>query len=216
MLKFAERNKLNKFIFFSTTAVSGHVDDKLRPISENFYGSFDPTAVESCYIESKRMAENICLSWFRQKKIPVQIIRPAHTYGPGVNFDDGRIYADFISSIVQNKNIILNSDGKSIRNFCYIADFIVGFFHVLFKGKTGEAYNVSNEDEHSIKYIANLLVNKIFKKKFLKVVYKKQKIPYVRANFKRSTCSNKKVRLLGWKLKFSIEQGMYRTIESYF
>ena len=37
------------------------------------------------------MAENICLSWFRQKKIPVQIIRPAHTYGPGVNFDDGRI-----------------------------------------------------------------------------------------------------------------------------
>ena len=116
----------------------------------------------------------------------------------------------------EDKDIILNSDGKSIRNFCYIADFIVGFFHVLFKGKTGEVYNVSNEDEHSIKYIANLLVNKIFKKKFLKVVYKKQKIPYVRANFKRSTCSNKKVRLLGWKLKFNIEQGMYRTIESYF
>ena len=33
LLKFAERNRLNKFIYFSTTAVSGHVDDKLRPYS---------------------------------------------------------------------------------------------------------------------------------------------------------------------------------------
>ena len=216
LLKFAELNKLNKFIFFSTTAVSGHVDDKLRPISEDLYGSLDPTAVENCYLESKRMAENICISWFKQKKIPIQIIRPAHTYGPGVNLDDGRIYADFISSIVQNKDIILHSDGKSIRNFCYIADFIIGLFHVLFKGKTGEAYNISSEDEHSIKHVANLLVNKIFKKKCLKVIYKKQKNPYIRTNFKRSTCSNKKARLLGWKLKFNIEQGMHRTIESYY
>lgn len=215
LLKFAENNHLDKFIYFSTTAVSGHVDDKLRPISEDIYGSLDPTAVENCYLESKRMGENICVAWFKQKNIPIQIVRPAHTYGPGIKLSDGRVHADFISSVVKNKDIILHSNGNSIRNFCYIADFIIGLFYVLFKGKNGHAYNVSSEEEYTVKDIANLLVKKIFKQKKLKVIYKRQKNPYIRVNFKRSTCSTKKLRLLGWNLKFSIEQGMKRTIESY-
>jgi nucleoside-diphosphate-sugar epimerase len=215
LLKFAENNNLDRFIFFSTTAVSGHVNDKLRPISENIYGSLDPTSIENTYLESKRMAENICFAWLKQKKIPIQIIRPAHTYGPGVNFDDGRIYADFISSLVQNKNIILYSNGKAVRNFCYVADFIIGLFYVILSGKIGEVYNLSSEKEYSIKGLANLLVNKIFKEKKLKIIYKTEENPYIRVNFKKSTCSNKKARLLGWKLKFTIEDGMRRTIKSF-
>ena len=60
LLEFAELNKLDKFIFFSTTGVNGHLDDKLRPIAENVYGSLDPTKIENCYLESKSWRYRFC------------------------------------------------------------------------------------------------------------------------------------------------------------
>lgn len=215
LLEFAELNKLDKFIFFSTTGVNGHLDDKLRPIAENVYGSLDPTKIENCYLESKRMGENLCFAWLSQKKIPIQIIRPAITYGPGVKLDDGRSYADFFNSIVNNKNLILHSSGRAVRNFCYIADFIIGLLHVVLKGKKGEVYNLSTENEYSIKNLAKLLAIKVFKEKKLKIVYNKKKNKFLRVNFNKTTVSTKKARLLGWKIKFTIDDGMKRTIDSY-
>lgn len=216
LLKFAETmHNLDKFIFFSTTGVNGHVEDSLRPIPENVYGALDPTLIENCYLESKRMGENICFAWYKQKSVPIQVVRPAITYGPGVALDDGRSYADFINSIVKGQDIILHTDGSAIRNFCYIADFISGLMYVMLKGGNGEVYNLSSEDEYSIKQLANLLVNKIFREKNLSVVFKKEKDQFLRVNFSRTTVSTSKARSLGWNIKFDIENGMRRTIESY-
>ena len=110
----------------------------------------DPNKIENCYLESKRMGENLCIAWHHQKKIPIQIVRPAITYGPGVPLDDGRSYADFIKNILNNENIKLHSKGDAIRNFCYIADFISGFFFSFFHGNIGDTYNISSEREYSI------------------------------------------------------------------
>lgn len=215
LLKFAEKNKLEKFIFFSTTGVNGFVDDKLRPIAEDYYGSLNPSLIENSYLESKRMGENICQAWYAQKKIPIQIVRPAITYGPGVPLNDGRSYADFFSNILNNEDIILYTNGKAIRNFCYIADFVSGLMFMILKGKVGETYNISNEEEISIKNLANLLTKKIFKEKKLKIKFKKNKKNYLRVNFKKTTVSTKKIRKIGWKINLSLEEGMKRTIKSY-
>jgi UDP-glucuronate decarboxylase len=215
LLEFSEKNKLKKFIFFSTTGVNGHINDDLRPISEDFYGALNPTIIENCYLESKRMGENLCFAWHKQKSIPIQIVRPAITYGPGVELDDGRSYADFIKAMVTNQDITLFSDGSAIRNFCYIADFITGLFFVIIKGSIGEVYNLSTETEYSIKELAELLTTKIFPEKKLKVIYKKNEKEFLRVNFKKTTVSTKKARSLGWDIKFSIEEGMRRTVESY-
>ncbi len=215
LLEFAEKNNLKKFIFFSTTGVNGHINDDLRPIPENVYGALDPTLIENCYLESKRMGENLCFAWYKQKSIPVQIVRPAITYGPGVDLNDGRSYADFIKAMVTNKDIILFSDGSAIRNFCYVADFISGLFYVILKGSAGDVYNLSSEAEYSIKELAELLTKKIFPEKNLKVLYKQKGGEFLRVNFKKTTVSTKKARSLGWKLNFSIEEGMLRTVQSY-
>ena len=42
----------------------------------------------------------------------IKIVRPFHTYGPGMKLDDGRVFADFVSDIVNNRNIII----KGINN----------------------------------------------------------------------------------------------------
>ena len=214
LLKFSEKKKIDKFIYFSSTGVNGFVDDKARPISENIYGSLDPTLISNSYLESKRMGENLCYAWYSQKNIPIQIVRPSITYGPGIQLDDGRSYADFISNIVQNKNLILSSKGTAIRNYCYISDFIGGLILMMTKGKVGEAFNIANEKEISIKNLANLIVNKFFKEKKLKVIYTKND-NFLRVNFNRTTVSTKKIRSLGWKILTTLEDGFKRTVKTY-
>jgi len=214
LLKFSEKKKIDKFIYFSSTGVNGFVDDKARPISENIYGSLDPTLISNSYLESKRMGENLCYAWYSQKNIPIQIVRPSITYGPGIQLDDGRSYADFISNIVQNKNLILSSKGTAIRNYCYISDFIGGLILMMTKGKVGETFNIANEKEISIKNLANLIVNKFFKEKKLKVIYSKNN-NFLRVNFNRTTVSTKKIRSLGWKILTSLEDGFKRTVKTY-
>jgi UDP-glucuronate decarboxylase len=214
MLKFAERNKkLKKFIFFSTTGVNGFVDDALRPISEETYGPINHQELENTYLESKRFGETACMSWFHQKKIPINIIRPAITYGPGININDERSYSYFVKSIINNKNIELSSDGSAIRNYCYIADFINGFFFVFFKGKNGETYNVCSKREISIKKLTDTLCNKLFKHKKLKILFTKEN--FKRINFNRTTVSTKKLENLGWKEGYTINEGFLRTVKSY-
>ena len=100
----------------SSTGVNGFVDDKIRPISENVYGPLDPTLIQNSYLESKRMGENMCVSWNSQFHIPTKIARIFHTYGPGVKLDDGRVFADFISSVL-----------KKIYFVCFLDQFLKPF-----------------------------------------------------------------------------------------
>ena len=130
-------------------------------------------------------------------------------------FDDGRSYADFIKNIVNNENIKLYSTGDAIRNFCYIADFLVGFFYALFYGKIGDTFNISTETEYSILELANILINDVFKEKSLSIEYDFKNNDFMRVDYARTTVSTKKLRLLGWEEKFSIQEGMKRTVESY-
>ena len=216
LLEFSEKNnKLKKFIFFSTTGVNGFLNDNERPAAENKYGPINHLQTENCYLESKRMGESLCNSWFIQKKIPINIVRPAITYGPGINLDDERSYSDFISKILNNQNIILKSDGKAIRNFCYISDFINGLFYVTLYGELGCVYNLSSETEISIKDLSKILCNKVFKEKKLKVIFNNKSQNIKRINFNKTTVSTLKARMLGWQEYHSVESGFKRTIQAY-
>lgn len=216
LLELAELKKVESFLFFSSGEIYGKVSEKDMPIKENIYGYIDPTDVRSCYAESKRMGETMCISWFHQCGVQAKIVRPFHIYGPGIRLDDGRVYADFVSDIVNNRNIIMKSDGSAIRPFCYIADATIGFFTVLLKGKNGQAYNVANnQEEISILGLANLLVG-LFPEKKLKVG-KKEVIEegYIRSKIVRYSPDISKITKLGWRPKYSLKQGFIRTIKSF-
>ena len=131
LLNLAKDKKVKGFLFFSSSEVYGQVDSSKMPIKEDTCGFIDPMDARSCYAESKRMGETMCVSWFHQYDVPSKIIRPFHTYGPGMRLDDGRVYADFINDIVNNRDIVMKSDGSAIRAFCYVADAVTGFFTVL-------------------------------------------------------------------------------------
>jgi len=216
LLNLAVEKKVECFLFFSTSGVHGHVDESAYPIKEYCYGYLDPTKIASCYLESKRMGENMCVAWMHQYGVPGKIVRPATTYGPGIKLDDGRSFADFISNIVNYQDIEIFSDGKALRNFCYLADATLGFFTVMLKGEPGEAYNIATDHEISIIDLAKLLVENVFPERNLKVVMKTDVSKnYLRTNYSRTAVDITKVKALGWKLSFPIEEGFKRTVESY-
>jgi UDP-glucuronate decarboxylase len=215
LLNLAKEKKAQKFLFFSTSEVYGTTEG-IDTIHEDDLGKVNPTAVRSCYSESKRMGENLCASFAHQFDIDTSIVRPFHTYGPGLSFDDGRVFADFVANIVRNEDISMNSDGSAIRSFCYIKDATEGFLTVLLKGEKGDAYNIANPDgELSIRALAETLTA-LFPEKGLKARFVENKDKnYIASTFKKLTPSIEKAKKLGWQPTTSVEEGFRKTILSY-
>jgi nucleoside-diphosphate-sugar epimerase len=216
LCELAKNNPVESFLYFSSGEVYGKVSEDINEISETNYGYLDPMNVRSCYGESKRMGETICVSYMHQFGIPVKVVRPAHTYGPGMDLNDGRVFADFVKNIVNNENIIMNSDGKSSRAFCYLSDATIAFFKILLDGKNGEAYNVANPScEITILDLAEKLVS-LFPEKKLKVI-QKERIgnDYLESKNARCYAAIKKIQFLNWNPSITVEEGFLKTILSY-
>ena len=218
LLEFAKNKKVKSFLYFSSGEVYGQLTEAQIPISEDTYGYLDPTKVRSCYAESKRMGENICVSFYSQYGIKIKIVRPFHTYGPGLDFNDGRVFADFVSNIISKKNIELTSDGSAKRAFCYLSDAITGFLKILLNGKDGEAYNLGNpSEEYSILELATILIS-IYPEFGLKVEINNvnsKSNNYLKSPISRNTPKIDKIKKLGWYPKISVQEGFKRTIDSF-
>ncbi len=218
LIKLAHLKKAESFLYFSSGEVYGDVSQDQYPIKEDTFGYINPVNVRSCYAESKRMGENICVSWFHQFGVKAKIVRPFHTYGPGMALDDGRVFADFVANIINKEDIILNSDGSARRAFCYLADATKAFFMVLINGKDGEAYNVGNPgQEYSILELANILVGIKPGLKLKVLVNNKPLIDkgYLKSPLVRNTPDTSKVAQIGWQPTVSVIDGFTRTIHSY-
>ncbi|OEZ99888.1 NAD-dependent epimerase/dehydratase family protein [Duganella sp. HH101] len=215
LLELARTSGSKGFLYFSSSEVYGAASKV--PTAEQDYGIVDPTSVRACYAESKRMGENMCVSWSHQYGIPVKIVRPFHTYGPRMQLDDGRVYADFVACILHNEAIALKSDGLATRSFCYSADAVAGFWKVLLDGADGQAYNIGNPDgEISMRALGQLLVG-MYPEKGLSVSYveRPQGDNYLASAVQRGAPDIAKARALGWSPATSLADGFRRTIESY-
>ncbi len=217
MLTLARRAAARRFLFFSSGEVYGIVDPSAMPIREDAYGYVDPTNVRSCYAEGKRAGETMCVAFQQQYGVPATIVRPFHTYGPGMRLDDGRVFADFVRDIVENRDILMKSDGRAIRPFCYLADATAGFFTVLLRGVPGQAYNIGNDRaEISIADLAETLV-RIVPERNLRVIRQQadRGRAYLESPISRNCPDISKVRALGWEPTTTIEDGFLRTIRSF-
>jgi nucleoside-diphosphate-sugar epimerase len=214
LLELARLKKVDSFLFVSSSEVYGQ--PAKTPTTEQDYGYLDPLNVRSCYAESKRMGENMCVAWNHQFLVPAKVVRPFHTYGPGMSLDDGRVYADFVRNVLDREAIVLNSSGLARRAFCYLADAVEGLFKVLIHGKNGEAYNLGNDrGEISIVELAQML-QKVYSGRVSSISINAPVVDgYITSNVNRVCPDIKKIESLGWKPRLSVKDGFVRTIESY-
>lgn len=209
-------NPLCRFIYLSTTGVTGFIPDDQRPSSESEYGPLSSIDLGNCYLESKRFGEMLCLAYQRQYGIPVLIIRPSITYGPGFDLDDGRSYADFVTALLNNKPIRLTSDGSAIRNFLYIADFVRGLLMVIDRAESGSVFNIASPSPISIIELARLLNDAALPEPLGQVVHASEQNPDMRrVNFLSTDASVSRLQALGWDARTGPLEGFKRTLRHY-
>lgn len=216
MLEVARNARSEAFLFFSSGEVYGRAADASIPVSESAYGYLDPIDLRSCYAEGKRGGESLCACWHAQFGVPAKIVRLSHTYGPGMDLNDGRVFADFVADMVAGRDIVMKSDGSARRPFCYLADATIAFFTILLNGKSGEAYNVGSDSETSILDLAEMLC-RLFPERNCRVIRRERDPgdPYLVSPVSGGHFDLSKIRSLGWEPVTNIETGFERTVRSY-
>ena len=165
------------------------------------------------YDASKSCADLIAYAYYHTYGVPVAVTRCGNIFGPG-DFNFSRIIPDAISSIIQNKTLVIRSDGKFTRDYVYVDDIVSGYILLVEKMQKlklfGEAFNFSDENPMSVLE----LVKKIYKMANKKPNYKI--LGKAKYEIKHQYLSSKKARkILGWKPKAALDGGLKKTIEWY-
>lgn len=159
ILEFSRTKKVRKVVYLSSLEVYGTPDPHNYYVAETDYGYINPIQVRSSYSEGKRMAECLCVSYAKEYQVPVTVARLSQTFGAGVAYQDGRVFAEFARCVIENKNIILHTPGNTVRSYCYTKDAVNAILCLLLHGEPGEAYNVTNMDTAvSIKEMAQPVI----------------------------------------------------------
>lgn len=205
---------------FSTSEIYGDPTEGNIPTSEDYRGNVSCTGPRACYDESKRFCETLCVNYAAVYNLPIKCARPFNNYGPGLHIADGRVIPDFAKNVLSNADIVMYSDGRASRTFCYVADALVGYIKILVRGRSGQAYNIGIEEGETS--IANL-AKKIYalsRERFGykgKIIYKKSGDKnYLTDNPQRRRPDIKKARLeLGYNPEIDLQEGLYRTFSWY-
>lgn len=144
VLELARQKKAKKVVYLSSLEVYGTPDNSKEYIAEQDYGYIDPMQVRSSYSEGKRMAECMCVSYAKEYGVPVVVARLSQTFGPGVDYRDGRVFAEFARCAIEKRDIVLHTQGNTLRTYCYLRDAINALLCLMLRGEAGQAYNVTN------------------------------------------------------------------------
>ena len=138
------KDTLKGFLFFSSSEIYGDPDPQHIPTDEEYRGLVSCTGPRACYDESKRFGETMCWIYAREFGMPLTIARPFNNYGPGMRIEDKRLPADFAKCVLENRDIVILSDGKPTRTFCYVSDAVTGYLMCLLHGKY-DYFNIGTE-----------------------------------------------------------------------
>lgn len=116
LLEFAREKKVEGFVYLSTMEVFG-TPKRGYKVTEKDAGSFDSTNIRNSYPLSKQLCENLCCSYAMEYGVPTKIVRLSQTFGPGVSFNDRRVFAEFARCAITGENIILKTKGETKRNY---------------------------------------------------------------------------------------------------
>lgn len=147
MLELAREKGVKGFLYFSSSEIYGDPHPEFIPTPEHYRGYVSSTGLRACYDESKRLGETIATIYHRLYGMPVTIVRPFNVYGPGMKVDDQRVLPNFLNAALSGRPIEIHNRGEQTRTFSYVTDAVNGFFRVLLRGRSGEAYNIGSDHE---------------------------------------------------------------------
>lgn len=214
LLDWTKTHQIKKFVSLSSMEVYGF-PEKGHIVKETELGSFDTMDPRNSYPIAKIACEAISKGYYVQYGVPTVILRATQTFGPGVRYDDGRVFAQFMRCVVEKKNIVLKTAGLTERPYLYTADAVSAILVCLLKAEPGQAYTIANKETYcSINQMAQLIALDITKGK-IDVEYENaensESLGY--ANTLYMLLDVEKIEALGWKPQFDLRDMYERMIK---
>lgn len=201
----------SRVLYISSSEVYGNIQTT-ESIKETDSGYLELLNAHSSYGISKRAAETLCSAYETEYNINFVIARPGHIYGPTASTSDIRVASQFMYKAASNENLVLKSEGKQLRSYCYCLDCASALISILVYGNKGNAYNISNPS--SIITIAEM-TSLFAKYSDVKVEFQLPKDLEQKAfnTMSNSSLNSTKLESLGWKNIFSKEEGFEHSIQ---
>jgi len=156
LLQIAEK-KRKKVILASTSEVYGK-STKI-PFSEDDDLVLGPTVIGRwAYACSKAIDEFLAIAYYKEKKLPVVVVRLFNTVGPRQTGRYGMVIPTFVRQALEGEPITVFGDGSQQRSFTYIADVVGALVKLAYEPKAvGRVFNIGNGKEISILDLAKLV-----------------------------------------------------------
>jgi CDP-glucose 4,6-dehydratase len=188
--------------------------DKAYGQSDHPYTEDDPLRASSPYDVSKAAGDLIAQSYHATYGLRVGIVRCGNIYGGG-DLNWSRIVPGTIRSFLKSEPPEIRSDGTYVRDYIYVADVVDAYVAVAEAldrpDVSGQAFNFASGVQVSVlemvKTIAKLMGGRLPAPRVLNVA--KNEIKEQRLS------TDKAQRVLGWKPRVTLDDGLRSTIEWY-
>ena len=169
------------------------------------------------YAASKALDEFLALSYWKEKKLPVVIVRLFNTVGPRQTGRYGMVLPNFIKSALENSPISIYGSGKQSRCFCDVRDTIEGLIRLMDNGRAiGEVVNVGNTEEVTIEDLAFRVKERTASSSAIEYVpYDQAYEPGFEDMMRRVPCVDKLYALTGFRPQTSLNEIIDR-VTAYF
>jgi len=207
VLKAASENPgIRRVVCFSTSEVFGA---NAFGVAENS-NTMLPSIQDSrwSYSISKMASEQLAMGYFREKHLPVVVVRPFNIFGPKRTGD--YVVLRFILQALDNKALTVYGDGTQIRAWCHIDDFCRTLLRILETDNAiGQAFNIGNP--------RNTVTIYELAKKIVALCSSKSKISFKPLNFMdidiRVPNVQKIKEVLGITPEIDLDSGLSETID---
>ena len=205
------KTTIEKIIHVSTDEVYG---ESMLDVDEKQKTEHSILCPTNPYAATKAGAELIAQSYNHSFKMPIIISRGNNVYGP--NQYPEKLIPRFINLLKNGEKLTIAGSGAQTRSFLHSYDTATAFECMLQRGKIGEIYNIGADvnDEYTVLEVAKLLI-KLTKGEnalsdFGDYVSFIEDRPF---NDARYFISNNKLKGLGWKIKYSFEEGLKHLLD---
>ncbi len=167
------------------------------------------------YAASKALDEFLALSYWKEKKLPVIVVRLFNTVGPRQTGRYGMVLPNFVKQALENAPIQVYGNGKQSRCFCDVRDTVEGLIRLMDTERSiGEVVNVGNTEEITIEGLAHLVKERTRSTSSIEFVpYDQAYEPGFEDMMRRVPCVDKLHSLTGFRPQTSLNEIIERVAD---
>ena len=218
ILELANNYGKKKVIIASTSEIYGKDRPGKRKFEETDDRVLGPTTISRwSYSCTKALDEFLALAYYREKKLPIVIVRFFNTCGPRQTGRYGMVVPRFVKQALMGQQITVYGDGSQTRSFTYVMDAVRAIIKLSrTKKAVGEAFNIGNPNSISIEGLAEK-VKKMTKSKsrIVHIPYNKAYAEGFEDMMHRAPNINKIKKFIGFKPEVDLDD-ILKAIIKYF